>query len=334
MVLICTLLMFHQVANGVYACQRTFLDDPQWKDVPWEDDLPAKSSFDYFVDVLCDVPSFLQQVTCRPRSSEAANHPNAQLDQTLMQRQILDRLRILRDLREEWYQKYSQLVWETPPKVITETGPDRDGPPKLTMFPCQTALYFQDMWRAYEFCISTATMILLFMLHEQVSHTSSPTSPYPSTALQSLLPKVSLQSLIQDICRCTEYMLLERHGSRGYIVLMFPASIAYFASSKDSLEAKWLYDVCKRHAGTSGFGFGDLMLDQILPLSMWMDDWKKRCFLGQSWQQNLGLRTLQGASTAQSAPSMGQVDTSYVTATARVNANSAFVSDNLGKAKN
>ena len=71
-------------------------------------------------------------------------------------------------------------------------------------------------------------------------------------------------------------MLLDIHGSRGYIVLMFPATIAYFASGKGSPEAKWLHDVCKRHATSCGFGFGDFALDQITPLSLWMEDCKER----------------------------------------------------------
>lgn len=294
--------------------------------------MPAKVPFDYFVDILSDIPSFLQQVTCNFGLPTAVLTPSAvQVDYALLRKQVFNRLETIKRLREEWHAKYNHPVRERPPSVTPTDSPHGSKPLNLIEPPFKTALYFADMYRASDFCISTAILILLFMLYEQVSHGLDPSLPYPSVALQTLFPEMSLQSLVQDICRCTEYMLLRKHGSRGYIVLLFPASVAYFASDKDSLEAKWLYDVCKRHAGNSGFGFGDLVLDQVMPLSKWMDDWKKRCALDRSLHQNLGLRTAHGVYIPGSAPTSAQMDAPYNLATLPPVSNAALVPDDMGK---
>ena len=227
--------------------------------------------------MLSDVPSFLQQVSSTTGQITASTvSPGVHSDQACLQNQIYQRLETMKGLRETWHAKYTNPVWQTSPKMTPPTTPVGDISPNFLIPPFQTVLYFTDMYRAYDLCIYNTTLILLIMLYEQVSHDLDPLLQYPSPALQALFPTTSPHSLIRDICRCTEYMLLEEHGSRGYIVLMFPATIAFFASEKDSLEAKWLRDVCKRHAGSSGFGFGDLALDQPMPLNRWTNEWKTR----------------------------------------------------------
>ena len=206
----------------------------------------------------------------------AVTTPSAQHnDLAVLQEELLDHLKTVKSLWETWHVKYSDPVWPVSPKAtVPENSENHQTPIEA---PFQTVLYFTDMNRAYEFCIYNVALILLIMLYEQVSNDLDTLSPYPRAALQALLPEKSLRSIIQDICRCTEYLLLDIHGSRGYIVLMFPATVAYLASEKNSPEAAWLRDVCSRNADSSGFGFGDFALDQITPLRLWMDYCKKRC---------------------------------------------------------
>ena len=232
--------------------------------------MPAKTPFDYFVDILSDVPYFLQEVMRNSDFSGLPTPPSSipQPDYNWLQENLLQRLERLKELHDLWIEKYAKPIWSTSPIAQTLRGP--------VEAPFETVLYFSDMFRAWDFCTYTTTLMLTMMLYEQVSHDLDSSLPYPSPVIQSLFPYTSLQRLINDMCRCTEYLLLDAHGSRGYIVFMFPATVAYFASDKGSLEAKWLYDICKRHAGSSGFGFGDFALDQVMPLSMWMDEYKKQ----------------------------------------------------------
>ena len=236
--------------------------------MPWEDDLAAKTSFDYFVDVLSDIPCFLQEVMREGDYGGLPTPPNSTPypDYIWLQGQLLERLERLKQLHENWLTTYSKPVWSTTPSAETLQG--------QAEAPFDTVLHFSDMYRGWDFCTYTTTLILTMMLYVQVSYHCEPSLSH-LTPLQKLFPQTSVRQLINDICRSTEYLLLDIHGSRGYIILMFPATVAYFASDRGSLEAKWLHDICKRHAGSSGFGFGDFALDQVMPLSMWMDEYKR-----------------------------------------------------------
>lgn len=247
-----------QVANAIIACQRTFLDERKWKDVPWEDDLPAKPLFEYLVDVLSDVPYFLQEVV----------HPNKlpatglllRPSKESLQKQLLERIKSLKEIWEAWHIKHSSPMWPVPIVSAPSLGSDSMRPP------FDAFLYFTDMSRAYDYCAFNMTFILYFLLYQDLS--SGNVQPIQDL-LPSLFPNGSIQTLVRNICRCTEFLCLDEHGSRGYIVLQLPATIAYLAVDKHSPEAKWLCDVCKGHARRNGFGWGDFAMDQVTPLSRW-----------------------------------------------------------------
>lgn len=227
------------------------------------------------VDVFSDIPFILQQVTQRSSYSSlpTAADPVFPADLSILQRQLLGHLETVLGLRETWHSKYSSPLWQIPPKTSSAANACHSNMEP----PFETVLYFTDMYRANDFCIYNTVLILLVMLYDRVSHDLDPSLPYPTFALQARFPKTSLQTLVHDICRCTEFLLLDIHGSRGYVVFTLPATIAYYASDKESPEAKWLHDMCKGHADRSGFGFGEFALDRATPLSTWMDDCKKRC---------------------------------------------------------
>ncbi|KAL6716263.1 hypothetical protein ACLMJK_005829 [Lecanora helva] len=282
------------VSNGIFTCQRTFLEETRWKDEPWEDDLLSKRPFEYLVDLLSDIPSFLQQITrgkfhfSMPPTISSGVHP--QLDRLRLRKEVLERFHTVRDIREMWHAKYTNPVWQVSAKPMSLLTSVEGNPTQSAEPPFQTVLRFSDMNRGHDFLLWKTAQILLIMLYEQLAHEMEPSVSDHTQDWQHILPGTSLQSIVQDICRCTDYMLLDIHGSRGYIVLMFPATVAYFASDKSSAEAKWLRNVCKQHAGSSGFGYGDFALDQATPLSMWMDDWKARRGTTRPLLEDIGLR--------------------------------------------
>lgn len=241
--------------------------------------------FDYLVDILSDTPYFLQQVTS-DQTSATIRTRNTQQDNILLQQQLIERLEKVKMVLETWHVKYSSPLQTRPPQKPSQTISHGRSTEDTLEPPYASVLYFTDMYRAYDYIIFKTALILLMMLYECVTHDIDPSLPYPSAVLQEILPDTTLQSLAQDICRCTEYLLLPAHGSRGYIVLTFPASVAYFAIDKNCPEAKWLYDVCSRNAGGSGFGFGTSVLERVTPLSAWMHDCKERQRRAQRLLQN------------------------------------------------
>ena len=182
-------------------------------------------------------------------------------DKESLQKQILERLQILREVREAWHLKHSTPLWWVPLTPASLQGSDGIKPP------FDAAIYFTNMYRAYEYCTFQVVCILLFLIYKDLS----PNNLQPvEDIFPGVFPNGSVLHLVRNVCRCTEYLCLEKNGSRGYIVLQVPATMAYFAVDRESPEAKWLYHVCKKRARTSGFGLGDFAMDQPTPLRQWM----------------------------------------------------------------
>ena len=215
--------------------------------------------------MLSDIPFFLQQVE-HPRTPTVYGSPERP-DKESLQEQVLERLKILREVREAWHIKYSTPLWPVPLTPASLQGSEDVKPP------FDAAIYFTNMYCAYEYCTFQVACILLFLIYQELS----PDNLQPiEDILPGRFPNGSVQRLVRNICRCTEYLCLETNGSRGYIVLQVPATIAYLAVDRESPEAKWLYDVCKKRAGTSGFGLGDFAMDQPTPLRQWMASCRDR----------------------------------------------------------
>ena len=188
-------------------------------------------------------------------------------DKEFLKKQILERLEILREVREAWHIKYLSPLWQVPLTPASSPGSDDIKPP------FGEAIYFTNMFRAYEYCTFQIACILLFLVYQDLS----PDSLQPiEDIFPGIFPNGSIQHLVRNICRCTEYLCLEENGSRGYIVLQIPATMAYLAVDRESPEAKWLYSVCKKRARTSGFGLGDFAMDQPTPLRQWMASCRDR----------------------------------------------------------
>ena len=184
-----------------------------------------------------------------------------------LQKQLLERIQALKGIQETWHIKYSSPVWPVPIISTSSQGSDSISPP------FDASLYFTDIFRANDYCVFNMTLIFCFLLYQDLS--SGNVQPVEDT-LPGLFPNGTIQNLARNICRCTDFLCLEEHGSRGFINLSLPATIAYLAVDKDSPEAKWLYDVCKKHASSSGFGWGDFAMDQVTPLSQWMASCRDR----------------------------------------------------------
>lgn len=218
-----------------------------------------------------------------------------------LQKQLLERIQSLKEIREAWYIKYPSPVWPVPIVSTSSLGSDSMRPP------FDAFLYFTDMRRAYDYCAFNMTLIFYFMLYQDLS--SGDVQPIEDT-LPGLFPDGSIHKLVRNICRCTEFLFLEEHGSRGYIYFQMPAIIAYLAVDKESPEAKWLYDVCKKHARPNAFGWGDFAMDQVTPLSQWMASCRDRYRDSTSnghfsdvrpcWAEDSGERAMSGSGSSRS----------------------------------
>lgn len=163
------------------------MEDEKWKNVPWEDDPLAKTPFDFLVDVLSDIPYFLQQVTS-DYTLATSGPAKSQQDNILLQQQHIERLETVKVVLERWHVKYSSPLQIRPPQDPSRMISEVRSTQNTVEPPYASVLYFEDMYRAYDYIISKTTLILLMMLYECVAQDIDPSLPYPSAVLQEILP--------------------------------------------------------------------------------------------------------------------------------------------------
>lgn len=242
-----------------------------WKTVPWECDPEAKTTADYLVDVLADIPFFLQLLTTKcpcfpgviPENQPCCRLAKAQLPQLLKR---------LKDLHHAWEAQYTDSYWPVAPSTSSPSAGDmemKSAPP-----PFETVLHFTDVQRADDFCLFNVALLLVLLLLEDAGEPQ-----LVSKFLQDMFPtfaNCSMQNIANLICRSADYLLLDKHGSLGYILWTFPATITYLFMDKNLPQAKYVFDITTRNAASSGFGFGDFVLKIPTPLGMWMEGCRAR----------------------------------------------------------
>ena len=233
--------------------------------------MEAKTINDYVVDVLADIPYFLQLLTTQCRCFPGANPENQPCCKLAKAKlpHLLNRLKDLRHAGEAQYlNSYRQV---TPSSRPPSAG---DEVTESTRPPFETVLHFTDVQRAYDFCLFNVALLLVLLLLEDAGE-----QQLVSRFLQDKFPTsadCSIQDIAKLICRSADYLLLDEHGSLGYIFWTFPAAISYLFMDKKLPQATYVLDITTRNAATSGFGFGDFVLKVPTPLAMWMDGCRAR----------------------------------------------------------
>ena len=233
--------------------------------------MEAKTITDYLVDVLADIPYFLQLLTTKCHCFPGAN-PENQPCCKLAKAQLPQLLKRLKDLQHAWEAHYTDSYWQVTPSPRSPSAGDEET--ESTRPPFETVLHFTDVQRADDFCLFNAALLLVLLLLEDAGEPQ-----LVSRFLQDMFPtfaNCSIQNIANLICRSAEYLLLDEHGSLGYIRWTFPAAITYLFMDKNLPQAKYVLDITTRNAASSGFGFGDFVLKVQTRLGMWMDGCRAR----------------------------------------------------------
>ena len=233
--------------------------------------MEAKTTMDYLVDVLADIPYFLQLLTTKCRCFPGANSENQPCCK-LAKAQLPQLLKRLRDLHHAWEAQYTDSYWPVTPSSRSPSPEDEEM--KSMPPPFETVLHFTDLQRADDFLLFNVALLLVLLLLEDAGEPQ-----LVSKFLQDMFPTFenrSIQNIANLICRSADYLMLDKHGTLGYILWTFPAAVTYLFMDKNLPQAKYVIDITTRNAASSGFGFGDFVLKIQTPLSMWMDSCRGR----------------------------------------------------------
>lgn len=239
------------------ARQSTFLRDPIWKTVPWEDEPTSKSAIDYLVDIGTDIAEYLAQIN--------ASNNSKSLSQELEYSQLRAQISMsLEELNTWWHQReaeHSLTATEMPSHMVI----------CKPLFP--TLLEYDMVSTAFMVCTYDAIRILLLQLWHMVQ-------PFPNSVqsignngvvldMPNTTPLLGITSdtkgLACEILRSLTYCYRMSRRFISTFTFLFIQDVAYGCFDRDSKEALWV----ARHGWSELAGFDDVehanLLKRLLP---------------------------------------------------------------------
>ena len=251
----CIPLTYTQAVGHIAQRRRCFLEQQEWRTVPWANDVHRPLS-SRLCDLLCEVPGLMEEMDVILESE--AEGSDMSIERAILQHRIIDVLDRLADLRWLWEAMY-------PLACAQEPRSDEQVPPP----PFETRLAFENTDRAADVVYFNAVRLLLYTLSDQAGLTegmllgkehSQRDGPVSNPLL--LLPGVRGGRIAHalEICRAAEFLMRGNRGSQGILVLLFPLRVAYTHVQHLPRVAGWIRRVLGE-SGTRGFKLGEHVLN-------------------------------------------------------------------------
>jgi hypothetical protein len=226
---------------------RSFLEEPAWKTEPWRGSgLPTKSPQNELVDILIDLPGFLQDV------SEIENGIVPGTKRVSLIEHLRSNLAVLYHWRWSWQRRNPDAVWEIEPA---------DLPPGKTVYNSRLfpkVLWFRTFTQATEIQLYNAVLLctlgLLWQFEPQGQTEPIVLSSYP---LRMPGQYNSLHGPAEEICRAFEYQLLNVNNTReSALFWLLPLGIAHKVLQEDPRYSCWIQSMLDMSKLTRGYGSG------------------------------------------------------------------------------
>ncbi|KAF2120760.1 hypothetical protein BDV96DRAFT_641417 [Lophiotrema nucula] len=237
------------------ARQRLFLEEQEWKVIPWDLKPFSKTQQNYLVDILVDVPGLLQDAT------KLQGQGDQQVDEELLSR-VKARLYALYHWRFTWELLNPNAAYEvmSPP----EARKKRVIPRKL---------FCQNHGQGAEILLYNAIYIFLFELLQRLSpdtvsdvilavtETAAHDAGFSDTAPRGILKLPDevrdSRDLAIEICRTFEYKMLDPNKLDGSnLFFLFPLGIAWPVLVDEEDYRAWMVDMLDSTPVTKGYAIG------------------------------------------------------------------------------
>jgi hypothetical protein len=228
--------------------KRTFLEQEEWKHIPWALQPMSKTIGDFVQDILCDIPGLMEDV------DDLANQIGNSVLASLLIQKLQFTFEQLDALRTSWNFMYPDACWRAG-KLSTEAT-------EVLVDIFDKVLCFSDLERAIEFVYFNTTHLILHSLLRQLR---SSTKGYVFDA--GLSPQeISSQEVpilvfwnhdnrhqnALAICKCVDYMMQNHRQASGAFNLLFPLKVAYNHLSNFSIMQTWIAGVMEKISTTKG----------------------------------------------------------------------------------
>jgi hypothetical protein len=230
------------VSRAIIAEQRTFLAEPAWKTIPWEDDPKSKDPFDYLLDLAADASGFLEDANnLRLGNLQAMSLPGAQTKYFDLVSKLEKAFETLNAWWRAWANEHMDHCYERPPDKQLDISFDHQGP----VF--ETVLYFNNFWNCYVAICHNAIRIIFLQLWHRLSVAAVPfdTNLNPPVEEANPLPLLGISNdmtgLSLEVLRATEFCETQAKKFLGTFCLMFPLWAAQKSIRKSPRITLWLH---------------------------------------------------------------------------------------------
>ncbi|KAH8589522.1 hypothetical protein B0O99DRAFT_636687 [Bisporella sp. PMI_857] len=218
------------VAKSIISRQRTFLCDPIWKTVPWEDDSASKLAIDYLVDIGTDIGGYLAQV-----KACGSNKSTREPEYSQLRTQVALCLGEMNDWWCQWEAEHARSATEIP---IHQANIE-------SLFP--TLLEYDMPWTAFTVCIHNAIRILLLQLWQMLLLSPNSIQPTDQGVVLDMLNGTALLGITSDtrglaceILRSLKYCYRKSRRFISTFSFLFIQDVAYGCFDQGSREALWI----------------------------------------------------------------------------------------------
>lgn len=208
-------LTFHvQIFAAIVEGKRTFLEQPEWKTVPWALNQQKKAFYSRIQDLFCDIPGMFEDA-----ASGDVDDLQARVDHTA---------RALTSLRWEWERENPQSCWEVAPSPLTSLN----GVPLF-----QTVLHYRNVDLAVDTIYFDLLHLLLYRISDKAGLTplqaeeeegviTLVSGPRSNNATLVPGPGLDRVQFAVEICRSIDFLIQGKRQSLGAFVLLFPLAVA------------------------------------------------------------------------------------------------------------
>ena len=253
------------VSRAMVMREKTFLAEPAWKTVPWEDSPNTKDVFDYLMDIVCDVPSILadaDRLLLSLGSSEALPEEDLFLE-------VAKRTACAMNELDNWWRGWAAThlgrCWERPPDATTRISYDQEGP----VF--DTVLFFETYWTCYVTIFHNALRIVLLGIWHELSNLPYASKHPIGTPNNEINPlpllgiSTDIRGLALEIFRSIEFSEYQARKFLGTYCILFPILYAQQCLSPQSREGRWLLSLTDRNFKSLKTFKADARLAEGLP---------------------------------------------------------------------
>ena len=220
--------------------------------MPWAQDPTSKTTADYLLDIFCDMPGVLGDMSALDGLSSSTDRP---LPYVTLAFRIKALLEALFTWRARWEKDYAITYFHVGREALKALRVAH-----LDYYPFATAIFFTEPVRVTELCMYNALLILLQRAWEHLPASIRPASPCSDGMHVWSQPSIllapgngSVKDAASELCRLVYYQLVSHPGNSGAIFIMFPLQVAYRSVDADSPQRQWLSKLARHIA--DGYGF-------------------------------------------------------------------------------